>query len=92
MGWSHKRNEILNAQPNDDGWSGQDCVEIRQILSSQQEKSMSLFPDGESRSSTTSGKPRFHNGKVDSRFYWNDRNCEVKNFYICERTTQQSKL
>jgi hypothetical protein len=90
MGWTYKRNEIINAQPNDDGWSGQDCVEVRQVINPQ-EKPFSTFILGGNRPSLSSGNTYLHSPLTDNRFYWNDRNCEVKNFYICERATYQSK-
>lgn len=135
-GWTHQgksdRNEILSAQPNDDGWSGQDCVEIRQIdvpeqhvkhTSSSSTSDNAFAPfllKSPTSSDTRSTNPRvavkpergYHhvsqqqqqfagqglNSHVqqrdeggNGRFYWNDRNCDVKNFYLCEKGTHQSK-
>ncbi|CAL8100723.1 unnamed protein product [Orchesella dallaii] len=108
-GWTHQdkhdRSEILSAQPNDDGWSGQDCVEIRQITipqsptSSSNDKAFSPFSIKSeiwglnNRVNERGHSPQFPgqgSQTKDNGFYWNDRNCEVKNFHICEKGTHQN--
>ncbi|ODM96318.1 Tolloid-like protein 1 [Orchesella cincta] len=106
-GWTHQdkhdRSEILSAQPNDDGWSGQDCVEIRQITvpqspssSSSNDKAFAPFllkSEIYNRMNERGQSPQFPgqgSSTKDTGFYWNDRNCEVKNFHICEKGTHQN--
>ncbi|CAG7720057.1 unnamed protein product [Allacma fusca] len=82
-GLVHKGNEIVNAQPNDDGFSGQDCVELRQRFSSYttHEKNVDL--------SNFNAKWSHNLEPMNDKFHWNDRNCEVKNFFLCEKVTHQ---
>ena len=82
-GWSHHGG--YNRQPNDDGYSGQDCVEIRRAFflpGSQSAAPMgpavgAPAPAREAPSPTTSG--------LDTSFRWNDRNCNVLNHFLCAR-------
>ena len=86
-GWTYKGNDVVNAQPNDDGFSGQDCVELRQRFSSystQHGKNLEI--------NSISVKGSFVPVTSNEKFYWNDRHCETKNFYLCEKATHQSKL
>ncbi|KFB42558.1 AGAP000443-PA-like protein [Anopheles sinensis] len=67
QGWVHQ--EHYNRQPNDDGLSGQDCVEIRrhfQIASSSGQTTPTMSP-------------------LTMSYMWNDRNCDARNYFICER-------
>uniref|UniRef100_A0A182J3R6 C-type lectin domain-containing protein n=1 Tax=Anopheles atroparvus TaxID=41427 RepID=A0A182J3R6_ANOAO len=67
QGWVHQ--EHYNRQPNDDGLSGQDCVEIRrhfQIASSSGQTTPTMSP-------------------LTMSYMWNDRNCDAPNYFICER-------
>lgn len=57
-----------NKQPNDDGLSGQDCIELRRFFRTPAETQI------QSRL-----KPLTNN------YMWNDRDCEVRNFLVCER-------
>jgi hypothetical protein len=87
-GWSHKGNEVVNAQPNDDGFSGQDCVEMRQVFSAPASAtsafgSSALLP---ARQGTLHPAQKLKYFPRNS-FHWNDRNCEVRNFYLCEKAT-----
>lgn len=103
VGWAQRRHEISNAQPNDDGWSGQDCVEIRQVLnpstpysekplSSQFWSTISLATKSKGQTqSNHQNQVHTANFWPQSRFFWNDRNCEAKNFYICEKLTHKGK-
>ncbi|KAK2141650.1 hypothetical protein LSH36_1061g00015 [Paralvinella palmiformis] len=59
-GWAEYN--FYNKQPNDDGLSNQDCVEIRNWFS---------FPS--------------KGGDSVDRYYWNDRSCDVRNGYICQK-------
>uniref|UniRef100_A0A182SSJ7 Uncharacterized protein n=1 Tax=Anopheles maculatus TaxID=74869 RepID=A0A182SSJ7_9DIPT len=66
-GWVHQEN--YNRQPNDDGLSGQDCVEIRrhfQIASSSGQTTPTVSP-------------------LTLSYMWNDRNCDARNYFLCER-------
>lgn len=65
-GWSTQG--YYNRQPNDDGLSNQDCVELRKNFS---------FP--------TTG-PGF-----TEKFFWNDRNCQTNNMFICEQPKQKGR-
>lgn len=60
-GWGGKNIPSMQNQPSDDGFSNEDCVEIRRM---------------------------FYNPKQGvghtSSFFWNDRNCEEKNPFICQ--------
>ncbi|EEB17502.1 hypothetical protein Phum_PHUM467860 [Pediculus humanus corporis] len=62
-GWSHQ--SYYNRQPNDDGFSHQDCVEIRRIFP---HPSGSRIVD-----------------KMTPSYLWNDLDCNIKNFFLCER-------
>lgn len=66
QGWVEEDGSVYNRQPNDDGLSQQDCVELRQLFSYQYKGS----------------------GRTSS-LYWNDRECNAKNFYVCERMKSQ---
>ena len=59
-GWSQF--QFRNRQPSDDGYSDEDCVEIRDAFH--------LPVKGVG---------------FTKQFFWNDRNCNVKNPYICQR-------
>uniref|UniRef100_A0A182KC98 C-type lectin domain-containing protein n=1 Tax=Anopheles christyi TaxID=43041 RepID=A0A182KC98_9DIPT len=66
-GWVHQAN--YNRQPNDDGLSGQDCVEIRrhfQIAASSGQTTPTVSP-------------------LTLSYMWNDRNCDARNYFLCER-------
>lgn len=66
-GWVHQEN--YNRQPNDDGLSGQDCVEIRrhfQIAASGGQTVPTVSP-------------------LTLSYMWNDRNCDARNYFLCER-------
>ncbi|XP_035898286.1 uncharacterized protein LOC118505883 isoform X4 [Anopheles stephensi] len=66
-GWAHQEN--YNRQPNDDGLSGQDCVEIRrhfQIVSGSGQTAPTVSP-------------------LTLSYMWNDRNCDARNYFLCER-------
>ena len=85
-GWMYKGTDVVNAQPNDDGFSGQDCVELRQRFSS--------YSGGHGKNleiNSISVKDSFVPVTSNEKFYWNDRHCETKNFYLCEKATHQSK-
>lgn len=100
LGWTHsnKGNKIFNAQPNDDGWSGQDCVEIRQSLNPSISYSgkplSSQFWDGNLQIKPTLPHTN-HRHQIYtsiwpySTFSWNDRNCDAQNFYICEKINEK---
>jgi hypothetical protein len=62
----YSKHDSYNKQPNDDGLSGQDCVEIRR----QFHLPPGLLPVVSSLFGT---------------YMWNDRNCDTKNYFICER-------
>ncbi|XP_053402679.1 uncharacterized protein LOC123550625 [Mercenaria mercenaria] len=69
-GWPHANESITHSirQPSDDGYSDEDCVEIRRLFS---------YP-GKGTGQTSS-------------FFWNDRNCEEKNPFICQYDKHISK-
>ncbi|XP_062537723.1 uncharacterized protein LOC134206060 isoform X2 [Armigeres subalbatus] len=70
-GWIQKEN--YNRQPNDDGLSGQDCVEIRRQFQ---------IPPGTSSSASP----------LAQSYMWNDRDCEARNFFLCERLAVEEPL
>ncbi|KAJ1529431.1 hypothetical protein ONE63_006210 [Megalurothrips usitatus] len=59
-----------NRQPNDDGFSAQDCVELRRAF---------LLPPSPAAAALTKALP------LDSSFRWNDRDCSTRNHFLCER-------
>ncbi|GAB0092216.1 C-type lectin-like [Sergentomyia squamirostris] len=63
-GWTKYKD--YNRQPNDDGLSSQDCVEMRRLF---------RLPPGN----------QINEAPLTSTFMWNDRDCEAKNYFICER-------
>lgn len=71
-GWQQYDN--YNRQPNDDGFSDQDCVEARRFYHRPSTSAAGAAASELSGSSFL----------VDS-FMWNDRDCLTRNFYICER-------
>lgn len=71
-GWIQQGN--YNRQPNDDGLSGQDCVEIRRQFQT---------PPG--TSSSPQASPSSSASPLVDSYMWNDRDCDTRNFYICER-------
>lgn len=62
-GWSQHNN--YNRQPNDDGLSQEDCVEIRRYFRTPPTDINSPNP-------------------LLNTYMWNDRNCEARNFFLCE--------
>lgn len=69
-GW--KKYENYNRQPNDDGLSEQDCVEVRRYF------------HRPTTNAAAAGDFASNSFLVDS-FMWNDRDCLTRNFFICER-------
>jgi hypothetical protein len=69
-GWHHFNNSISRhaRQPSDDGYSDEDCVEIRRVFA---------YP-GKGAGQTSS-------------FFWNDRNCEERNPFLCQYDKHISK-
>ena len=65
-GWSFYG--YYNRQPNDDGFSSQDCVELR--------RQYHVSPSG---IATNGSKVR-----LTSSFTWNDRDCQTPNYFLCE--------
>nr|XP_029711963.1 uncharacterized protein LOC109407380 isoform X3 [Aedes albopictus] len=70
-GWIQQEN--YNRQPNDDGLSGQDCVEIRRQFQTPPGISSSVSPLAQS-------------------YMWNDRDCDTRNFFLCERLAVEEPL
>lgn len=70
-GW--QKDEFYNRQPNDDGLSKQDCVEIRRKFY------------GPVASALVSDY------FLTDSFMWNDRDCSMKNFFLCERLINDGK-
>uniref|UniRef100_A0A6E8PJD8 Uncharacterized protein n=1 Tax=Aedes aegypti TaxID=7159 RepID=A0A6E8PJD8_AEDAE len=70
-GWIQQHN--YNRQPNDDGLSGQDCVEIRRQFQTPPGISSGVSPLSES-------------------YMWNDRDCDTRNFFLCERLAVEEPL
>ncbi|XP_055586798.1 uncharacterized protein LOC129739391 isoform X3 [Uranotaenia lowii] len=68
-GWIQQNN--FNRQPNDDGLSGQDCVEIRRLFQA---------PPGSATGIS---------GMLAGSYMWNDRDCETKNFFLCEKVIME---
>lgn len=68
-GW--KQYENYNRQPNDDGLSEQDCVEVRRYF------------HRPSTNSAAASDFTSNSFLVDS-FMWNDRDCLTRNFFLCE--------
>uniref|UniRef100_A0A182N197 Cubilin n=1 Tax=Anopheles dirus TaxID=7168 RepID=A0A182N197_9DIPT len=66
-GWMHQEN--YNRQPNDDGLSGQDCVEIRRHF----------------QIASVSGQTTPAVSPLTMSYMWNDRNCDARNYFLCER-------
>ncbi|KAK3922172.1 LOW QUALITY PROTEIN: Adhesive plaque matrix protein 2 [Frankliniella fusca] len=58
-----------NRQPNDDGFSAQDCVEVR--------RAFLLPPPGPGPAAAAL--------PLDTSFRWNDRDCSTRNHFLCER-------
>ncbi|XP_055323439.1 uncharacterized protein LOC129578625 isoform X2 [Sitodiplosis mosellana] len=65
-GWSE--HSSYNKQPNDDGLSAQDCVELRRYFR--------IPPAIQAKSKIV---------PVTLTYMWNDRDCNEKNFFLCER-------
>ncbi|XP_039440556.1 uncharacterized protein LOC120421415 isoform X3 [Culex pipiens pallens] len=78
-GWIQQGN--YNRQPNDDGLSGQDCVEIRRQFQT---------PPG--TSSSPQASPSSSASPLVDSYMWNDRDCDTRNFYICERVAVEEGL
>ncbi|XP_050099213.1 uncharacterized protein LOC126579711 [Anopheles aquasalis] len=77
-GWAHQ--EHYNRQPNDDGLSGQDCVEIRRHFQG---------------AATGGGPSPIGSGSADtltSSYMWNDRSCDAHNYFLCERRIEQEPV
>lgn len=85
-GW--EQFQYYNRQPNDDGLSDQDCVEIR--------RQYRYPPTSTTASIMAKGSPVFtkslseqfgsaSSGRLLNSFMWNDRDCNAKNYFICER-------
>ncbi|XP_055617633.1 uncharacterized protein LOC129762992 isoform X3 [Toxorhynchites rutilus septentrionalis] len=70
-GWIQQGN--YNRQPNDDGLSGQDCVEIRRQFQTPPGTSATMSP-------------------LAPSYMWNDRDCESRNFFLCERVGVEDAL
>lgn len=66
VGW--QMNGYYNRQPNDDGFSGQDCVELR--------RQYHISPT----SINTNGSKI----RLAPSFTWNDRDCRTENYFLCE--------
>ena len=58
-----------NRQPNDDGLSEQDCVELRRSYH---------LP-------TVITSPIVPNERLTDSFMWNDRDCSTLNYFLCEK-------
>lgn len=67
-----------NKQPNDDGLSSQDCVEIRHYFQP---------PAGVAASHVFK-----QNASRTLNYMWNDRDCGAENFFLCERPMSESEL
>ena len=65
-GWSQLNSS--SRQPSDDGFSNEDCVEMRRQFSYSDKRS----------------------GLTDS-YYWNDRNCNIQNPFICQYSKNPGK-
>ncbi|XP_058063429.1 uncharacterized protein LOC131213412 [Anopheles bellator] len=74
-GWAH--HEHYNRQPNDDGLSGQDCIEVRRHFQALAGGSSPM--GGGARGSPT----------LTASYMWNDRNCDASNYFLCERLLDQ---
>ncbi|XP_052126196.1 uncharacterized protein LOC127749981 [Frankliniella occidentalis] len=61
-----------NRQPNDDGFSAQDCVELRRAF---------LLPPPNAAPAAQAAALL----PLDSSFRWNDRDCSTRNHFLCER-------
>jgi hypothetical protein len=89
----------MNIQPNDDGLSGQDCVELRQQFAPLSSTLIPSFGGGPrtllpiiipiNADHTSSAELKTKGYKQG--FYWNDRNCQTLNPFLCERATHQGK-
>lgn len=84
--------EYYNRQPNDDGLSDQDCVEIRRLFRYPPAKQKQP-PKHTAQQPLDSMMPnRFDGEQQQSRllssFMWNDRDCNAKNYFICEKPMQ----
>lgn len=69
-GWSQHGH--YNRQPNDDGLSGQDCIELRRDF---------RVPPGVQPT----------NAPLVETYMWNDRDCNARNYFICERPIADGK-
>ncbi|XP_065085313.1 uncharacterized protein LOC135707424 isoform X2 [Ochlerotatus camptorhynchus] len=70
-GWIQQEN--YNRQPNDDGLSSQDCVEIRRQFQTPPGTSLNVNP-------------------LAMSYMWNDRDCDTRNFFLCERVGVEEVL
>lgn len=66
-----------NKQPNDDGLSNQDCLEIRRHFH---------VPPGLSSTQTIP-----QTSTMTTSYMWNDRDCGAKNYFLCERSIVDGK-
>lgn len=85
-GWTQF--EHYNRQPNDDGLSDQDCVEIRRHYQYPPATTLTMDRASSSSSSKKTGSspvPGNTSPKLLNSFMWNDRDCNAKNYFICER-------
>ncbi|KAG8239952.1 hypothetical protein J437_LFUL017198 [Ladona fulva] len=86
-----------NRQPNDDGLSGQDCVELRRAyqlpaapppasyahrLPKFPPRTRSTWPTPPLRKPLGEGVPP---NRLSATYAWNDRDCSAGNYYVCER-------
>lgn len=70
-GWSQHGH--YNKQPNDDGLSNQDCIELRRYFRT---------PPG----------IQINRNPLTNSYMWNDRDCNARNFLICERAMSDGEF
>ncbi|XP_071451365.1 uncharacterized protein [Hetaerina americana] len=78
-----------NRQPNDDGLSGQDCVELRRAYHLPSAPSVhrlakTAAPRPWPPTATAHREPPPPH-RLSATYAWNDRDCSAANYYVCER-------